>query len=304
MAPNPTRATLAGRVFNDLRNKARREGRSTDELIVHYVLERFLYRVTRSQYRDNFVLKGGLLLAVMGARRATRDVDLLARNLDREVRNVLAIVTAIASIEVDDGVRFDVGNARSEPIRERELYEGTRILIPALIGQARANFALDVNFGDPVTPDAVRSRFPELLDQGSFSLLCYPVETVLAEKITTMLSLGDLSTRERDWADVWRLTGDHELDGRRVEHALARTAAYRGVEMRPLSGVIAQLPQLRQAPYLAWRRRQSVEAVGYPDIYAEVVRSVVEFADPPLTGQAAECRWAPGDRRWSDRPKE
>lgn len=114
MAPNPSRSTAAGRVFNDLRNMARREGRSTDELMVLYVLERFLYRVSLSSYRDKLVLKGGLLLAILAARRSTRDVDLLAVRLDREVRNVLAVVTQIASIEVDDGIVFDVGSARPE----------------------------------------------------------------------------------------------------------------------------------------------------------------------------------------------
>jgi Nucleotidyl transferase AbiEii toxin, Type IV TA system len=170
MAPNPSRSTAAGRVFNDLRNMARREGRPTDELMVLYVHERFLYRMSLSPYQDKLVLKGGLLLAI--------------------------------------------------------------------------------------------------LDKQTFPLLGYPIETVLAEKVTTMLSLGDLNTRDRDWADVWRLTGIHELSGSRIEAALSETATYRAIRMRPLSEVISRLPRLRQTSYADWRRRQSVEAGAYPESFA------------------------------------
>lgn len=156
MAPDPSRATTAGRVFNDLRNLARREGRSTDELIVHYVLERFLYRVSLSDYREKLILKGGLLLAVMDARRTTRDADLLAIDMNRELRIVVAVVSEVAAIEVDDGIRFADAATRVDPIREDALYAGVRIVVPATLGKARSNLSLDVNFGDPITPGAVR----------------------------------------------------------------------------------------------------------------------------------------------------
>jgi predicted nucleotidyltransferase component of viral defense system len=301
MAPNPSRSTAAGRVFNDLRNMARREGRSTDELMVLYVLERFLYRVSLSSYRDKLVLKGGLLLAILDARRSTRDVDLLAVRLDREVRNVVAVVTQIASIEVDDGIVFDVGSARPEAIRGEDIYGGVRVVVPALLGKARVKLSLDVNFGDPVTPGAVRTLFPQLFGEPAFPLLCYPLETVLAEKVTTMLSLGDLNTRDRDWADVWRLTGIHELSGSRVEAALIETATYRAIRMRPLSEVISRLPRLRQSAYMDWRSRQSVEAGVYPESFDVVVRSVVEFADPVLDGTVSERTWTPNNRQWAVR---
>jgi len=103
MSPRPSRSTTAGRVFNDLRNMAKREGRSTDELLVFYVLERFLYRVSRSAYAELLVLKGGLLLSVLDARRATRDIDLLSVRLDADEQHVAAMMREIASIEVDDG---------------------------------------------------------------------------------------------------------------------------------------------------------------------------------------------------------
>jgi hypothetical protein len=213
MSPNPPRSTVAGRVFNDLRALAKREGRSTDELLVLYVLERFLSRVALSPSADRLVLKGGLLLAVLDARRATRDADLLALRQDGGEHRVRALIGEIASIDIDDGVAFDLDRVRSAPTREGAAYGGVRLVVPSALGRARVNLALDVNVGDPVTPGPVPTRFPQMLGGEPFELLGYPVETVLAEKIAAALDLGGLNTRDRDWADVWRLTGAHDLDG-------------------------------------------------------------------------------------------
>ncbi len=168
MSPNPARATTAGRVFNDLRNMARREGRSTDELLVFYVLERFLHRLSRSPYADRLVLKGGMLLAVLDARRSTRDADLLAIERDRDEQRVAEWVREIASIDVDDDVVFMIDRLRAQQIREGDLYPGVRLTVPAMIGRARLNLVLDVNFGDPVTPQVRRADFPQLLQAGTF----------------------------------------------------------------------------------------------------------------------------------------
>lgn len=135
MSPNPSRATTAGQVFNDLRSMARREGRSTDELLVLYFLERFLHRLSHSPYADRFVLKGGMLLAVLDARRSTRDADLLALERDRDGQRVAEWVRDIASIDLDDGVVFAVDRLRSEQIREGDFYPGVRLTVPAVIGR-------------------------------------------------------------------------------------------------------------------------------------------------------------------------
>ena len=262
MSPNQSRGTTAGRVFNDLRNRARREGRSTDELLVFYVLERFLHRVSRSPYADRLVLKGGMLLAVLDARRSTRDADLLALELDSDEQRVGAWVREIASADIDDGVVFAVDRLRSQQIRGGDLYPGVRITVPAAVGTARLNLVLDVNFGDPVTPGAIRADFPQLLHEGTFRMWAYPVETVVAEKLSTMIALGDLNTRDRDWADLWRLTCAHDMSGRVLRAALERTYTYRRVVLRPLSRVAVRLPQLRQGSYTAWRRRQMTEALA------------------------------------------
>jgi len=126
----------------------------------------------------------------------------------------------------------------------------------------------------------------------------YPVETVVAEKLSTMIALGDLNTRDRDWADLWRLTCAHDMSGRVLRAALERTSTYRGVALRPLSRVAVRLPQLRQGSYTAWRRRQMTEALAYPGDFADVVRPVIRFADPLISDQVGDQHWRAIDRVW------
>lgn len=155
-----------------------------------------------------------------------------------------------------------------------------------------------MNFGDPVTPEIRRADFPQLLHQATFPLLAYPLETVVAEKLTTMMTLGDLNTRDRDWADLWRLTGAHDMSGHTLRVALVRTAAYRGVSLRRLSQVVVRLPQLRQDSYTAWRRSQTAAVLVYPGNFAEIVRHVITFADPLISDQVGGQHWYAAGRTW------
>jgi len=294
---DPSRGTTAGVVFNDLRKLARAQNRNTDELLVFYVLERFLYRLSRSPYADRLTLKGGLLLATLDARRPTRDGDLLAL-LSHDEAEIRGWITEITRIEVDDGVQFDTDELRSTTIRDGELYEGLRVTMPTRVGSAKIKLQLDINFGDPVTPGVIETEYPQLLADRGFPVRAYPIDTVIAEKLSTAIALGDGNTRERDWADMWRLTGQHRLDGSSMRRALERTAAHRGVELLPLSEVISTLPARREGAYQAWRVRQGVDAMHYPETLAELVAAVIRFADQLVLDAIDGQRWNPRARRW------
>lgn len=298
--PNPTRGTTAGRVYNDLRNLARRTNRSTDEIMVEYVLERFLYRLAISPLgREHFVLKGGLLLAQFGARRTTRDIDILGRSFPGEETEIVRRIAAIAATETDDGVAFDPATLKTVPIREEDEYHGLRLSMAASIARARLKLQLDVSFGDPVTPGPQTIDYPQQLTSESFQILGYPLATVIAEKLTTAISLGDLNTRDRDYADLYRLLTLNDLDGRELAAALTATATHRGITLKPLSTAITDLAEQRQSSYAAWRRRQGTAATGHPERFTDVVQQVIAFSDPCITGEAATQTWAAATRTWS-----
>lgn len=156
----PSRETAAGRAYLDLQARARRDGRPTDELLVLYVLERFLYRLSQSSLRDRLILKGGMLLAALDQRRPTGDVDLLAKDVANDVGTVCDLVREVLRLEFDDGVVFNVEELRAQLIRDTDLYSGVRIVVPATVARARHPLRLDVSVGDPVTPSPAEIEFP------------------------------------------------------------------------------------------------------------------------------------------------
>lgn len=159
----PTRQTPAGRAYLDLQNQARRDGRGTQQLLTLYVVERWLARLARSPYADQFVLKGGMLLAAFDARRPTADADALARHMANDQNTIRARVVEIAHFPDDGGgVEFLSDTATARTIRDDALYAGVRITMDARIATAAAKFRLDVNFGDPITPAPRQLDLPSL----------------------------------------------------------------------------------------------------------------------------------------------
>lgn len=173
-----------------------------------YVVERWLARMSNSPYAGDFVLKGGMLLASFGNRRPTVDADALARNMPDDEDAVAARVVEIAQIEdTDDAVVFMTETVKTAVIRDDALYSGVRVTMDAVLGAARLKLKLDVNFGDPVTPEPQLIELPTLRPgTDPVRILGYPMATVLAEKISTAVDLGPASTRVRDWTDIYMLT--------------------------------------------------------------------------------------------------
>jgi hypothetical protein len=296
----PTRDTAAGRAYLDLQNQARRQGRGTQELLTIYVVERWLARLSRSPHMNDFVLKGGMLLAVFGSRRPTVDADALARNMNADQETVLQRVTEIASInDPDDGVEYLTSTAATAVIRDDALYSGVRVTMTARIATAQVKLRLDINFGDPVTPGPRLIDLPALRPGAeAIRILGYPIETVLAEKLTTAIELGPASTRVRDYADIFVLTGTQNLRCASVRAALLATAEFRQVTLRPLSEAIQDLVPLRARTFSAYRRGLGPDAEYLPEQFEQVVEAVSTFADPLIKNSEPESTSNPRHRRW------
>jgi predicted nucleotidyltransferase component of viral defense system len=292
----PSRATTSGRAYLDLLARARREGRPTDELLTLYVLERFLYRLSGSPHRHRLVLKGGMLLSAFGQRRPTRDIDLLATTISQEPATVAALVREIAAAEVDDGVTYEIDRMTTRMIREQELYAAVRVGLPARVDRARQALRIDVNVGDPVTPAPTVVTYPALLGE-PFPLLAYPIEAVLAEKLVTIVARGDTTTRDRDFADVLLLAGHHDVAAASLSAAIAATAAFRRVELRPVSEALVTLGRDRRREWQRLIVRAGLANL-LPSDYAEAIQQVMEFSDPVISGSVTSGRWDHLRTRW------
>jgi Nucleotidyl transferase AbiEii toxin, Type IV TA system len=298
----PTRASAAGRAYLDLQNLARRQHRSTQELLVLYVLERFLARLAASEHREKFVLKGGMLLAALNARRPTVDADLLATHLSNDTHEVLARVIEIAGtpMDPDDGVTYLTDTAKARIIREGDLYSGVRVTMNATVAAADVKLQLDINFGDPITPAPSTITYPGLrADFAPVQILGYPLATVLAEKLTTAIQLGAANTRIRDYADIWTLTGLHDLDTIQLQAALENTATHRKITLRPLSAALGDLATVRARTYETYRRRLGQDSADLPEKFLTLVDDVTAFADPLILHTSGAHHWQAHSRTWT-----
>jgi hypothetical protein len=216
---------LAASVRHRLTELARKQGEEVHLVLTRYVIERFLYRLSRSERRDDFVLKGATLFQLWAAHphRPTRDLDLLGKG-DTSIEGLVAVFRAVCGLSVeDDGLVFDPPSVRGERIREDQEYEGVRILCAVRLGQAKINLQIDVGFGDAVTPRAVEVEFPAMLGFPAPRLRAYPRQTVVAEKFQAMVALGIGNSRMKDFFDLWVLAHDFPFEGPTVCRGLRAT---------------------------------------------------------------------------------
>jgi hypothetical protein len=241
-----------------------------------------------------------MLLASFGNRRPTVDADALARNLAADAETVAARVTEIAAInDPDDGVEFLTDTVTTTAIRDHALYAGIRVTMTARLATAQIKLRLDITLGDPVNPEPRIVELPALRPNAApVRVLGYPIETVLAEKITTAIELGQASTRVRDWADVYTLTGTQQINGTSAREALQATASFRGTTLVPLSQAVGALTDLRSSTYAAYHRRLGPDASRLPVQFGDVVTAVVAFVDPLIDAPTSAGQWNPETRQW------
>ena len=185
-----------------IKNKACGDSDKSQIMLRIYLMERFLERVSLSQYRDNFVLKGGLLVSsLVGVdMRSTMDVDTTVKSLPLNKRSAQKILEEIIAIEVDDGVIFHI--TKVQDIMEGHEYEGIRFMIECTMDKLKQTIKVDISTGDEITPRAVAYKLPLIIEDRSINLWAYNLETLLAEKLETIMVRAETNTRMRDFYDI------------------------------------------------------------------------------------------------------
>jgi hypothetical protein len=292
---------LAASVHARLQNHARATKRPFQELLQYYAMERFLYRLSKTPYRERFVLKGALMLHVWKAplARATKDLDFLGR-LDNSLENLDGVIRQVCAADVEpDGMVFDAATVKTERIKEDADYEGVRVRFVGLLGRARVAMQIDVGFGDVVTPGAETITYPALLEFPAPELSGYPRETVVAEKFQAMVYLRTLNSRMKDFYDVWLLASQYAFDGALLAKAIAATFANRdtAIDVAP----IAFTPDFTEqgstlAQWTAFRNK--LPNTECPAKLSEVVTFLAGFLLPIAralaSGESFDRHWSPG----------
>lgn len=217
------------RQLKDLvRNLSKESGIEAHVLIRKYMMERFLERISKSKYSESFILKGGLLVSsyIGVALRATMDIDTTIKGLSLNASDIKKIIIEISEIDLDDCVSFNF--KKIDEIMEDAEYTGVRISMEANLDNARIPLKLDISTGDVITPSEIVYSYKLMFEDREISIMSYPIETVLAEKLETVISRSITNTRMRDFYDIHLLITLQKVNSDVIANAIRNTATQRG----------------------------------------------------------------------------
>ena len=305
------RTNLAPSVHQLLLNKARETRRPFNELLQYYGMERFLYRLSKSSHADRFILKGALMFTAwkLASYRPTMDIDLLGKTAN-QVGGVVGIVKEVCTQSVEpDGLIFDPATVVGARIAEDANYKGIRIRFRANLGTARLTLQLDIGFGDVIVPAPQPAEYPTILDFPAPRLPGYSKESVVAEKFESLVTLGMLNSRMKDYFDIWSLSRQFDFDGQVLANAIAKTFSNRrtAIVSEPV-GLTARFADdpAKEAQWRGFLRKSRLD--GSPDL-GEVLSFVASFLEPVAAalsaGESFKGEWkAPGPWIGSSRRKK
>jgi len=220
-------------VKSRLKNIAKDHKKTFNLILQLFMQERLLYRLSISDYKNNFVLKGGLFLFSMTGftGRPTRDIDFLAYQISNDMENAKEIFKNICKIEYYDSVVFDSNSVLVEEIRKETEYKGLRVKLVGYLGKAKEVIWVDTGFNDIVVPEVTIADYPVLLDMDSPKIKMYSFESVVAEKFEAIVSLGKLNSRMKDFYDIFILLSEKKFNRNILKNAIIETFKRRGTDI-------------------------------------------------------------------------
>ena len=265
-----------------IKSVAKQNNADARTLMRIYMMERFLERLAQSEYRDNFIIKGGILVTAMigVAHRSTMDIDTSMKNLNLSAEDALRVVNRVKDIDLDDGVSFEVKDVSN--IMDEMEYPGIRVTMNANVGRLITPLKIDISTGDVITPRAIEFNYDLLLEDRSISLWSYNLETILAEKLQTVLARGILNTRMRDFYDIRMLLDTYEdkVNKAVLKDAFAATCKKRGTDhLQEQAEEIIKIIEADEQLQVLWRAYQKKYSYATEIDYASVISGVRKLMD-------------------------
>jgi predicted nucleotidyltransferase component of viral defense system len=263
-------------------NMAKGDSAKSQTIIRNYVMERFLERLSLSPYRDRLILKGGVLVAALVGlnNRSTMDVDATVRNFALSEGSARKMVQEIIAFKIEDGMSFEIKSAAT--IMDEADYSGIRVMLDTRLDTMRTPLKIDFSTGDAITPGEVSFAFRLLFEERTISILAYNVETVLAEKMETLLSRGTANSRMRDFYDIFAINSakSHTINPSVLRTAFANTSANRG-SSDAVSDIDLILDEIEASRDLAdlWGKYQRKFDYAADIGWNDVIRAVRELGD-------------------------
>lgn len=216
-----------------LKNIAKEYKKTFNLILQIYMQERLLYRLSVSEYKDNFILKGGLFLfSITGfTGRPTRDIDFLAYQISNNMENIKEVFRKICKVEYNDGIVFNSNSVSVEEIKKEAEHGGIRVKLTGYLGKAKEMLWVDIGFNDIVVPGVITADYPVLLDMDYPKIKMYSFESVVAEKFEAIISLGELNIRMKDFYDIFILLSEKKFNRDILQSAIVETFKRRGTDI-------------------------------------------------------------------------
>ncbi len=272
---------LSESIRQRLKNLSEQRNRPFDEILRYYAMERFLYRLSISSHAEKFFLKGGLMLKVWNSldHRATMDIDLLART-SNQIDNLHRIITEVSEIAYEeDGITFDTQKLILRNTQIGGDYHGVSSSFSAKLFTTKMPVLIDIGFNDIVIPKPQQIKYPTLLDMPEPTLLGYTLETVIAEKIESVVKLALVNTRMKDFYDLWTILKNYEIKSEKLNIAIREVFANRKT---PLKYPIAFTAEFYDNKETKQRWNNFLSAMGkqqvkFEDVILELSKSMSVF---------------------------
>ena len=281
----------AASVHQQLLNKARETSRPFNELLQHFAIERFIYRLSRSPHEDRFILKGALMFSIWREKqsRPTMDIDFLGK-IDNSSGVIVAAMKDACGMDVEaDGMSFNAETVTAARIMEAAGYEGVRCRVQGGLGNARVSLQIDVGFGDVIVPGPSRVVYPALLDFPAPELNGYTMESTIAEKFQAMVKLGVLNSRMKDFYDIWMLSRTFDFKGETLAEAVEKTFENRNTQITIDPTVFDRSFVKDRGKKAQWQGFiKKAKLADAPEAFEDVVEAVKMFINPLVVSLTQE----------------
>ncbi len=280
----------AASVHQRLLNKAKETSRPFNELLQHFAIERFIYRLSRSPHANRFILKGALMFSVWTGpgSRPTMDIDLLGR-IDNSLKVIVAAVKDACGIDVEaDGMTFNAETVTAVRISEDAEYKGVRSRVQGGLGNARISLQIDIGFGDVIVPDPSKITYPTLLEFPAPEMKGYTMESTIAEKFQAIVKLGVLNSRMKDFYDIWMLSRTFDFRGEILAEAVDKTFENRNTPINVEPAAFDPSFWQDEDKRIQWQGFiRKAKLANAPEAFKDVAESVKLFL-LPLVASLAE----------------
>lgn len=296
--------TNAISVKDRLKKQAVEDGRTMQDKLMTYGLERTIYRLSVSPYVERFTLKGGIFLYALfdgEYARATTDINLLAQHISNDAEEMKKVFREIFSIECDDALRFDMETLEVINITEFKEYHGVRVSIMGYLDRTKIPVSIDIGFGDIICPERMKMKFPVMLDMEVPEIYAYSIYSVIAEKFEAFVSLGLANGRYKDFYDIYVLADQYNLDGTELQNAIIETFKHRRTDFDDIAAFENNFTEdaLRKQRWNAFiRKKKALVKVDFEDTMILIKALLMPVIDAIRTETAFEKNWSKETKSW------